>query len=148
MGGRRGSRGARAADRDSIFGTRTVRSGSSCSGTCPELEVKHGRFVHNHAVSRQAFATYPSSRGVDDELISARVGGMLAVGAKRSRIYDYLLEHDQNVLQVDVDNMVRAHSASIVGGDDNAATARELAVFAARDKENIRWQTRLLVRLE
>jgi hypothetical protein len=62
---------------------------------------------------------------------------MLAVGAKRSHIYDYLLEHDQNVLQVDVDNMVRAHSVSIVGGDDNAATARELAVFAARDKENI-----------
>ncbi|KAE9146177.1 hypothetical protein PF006_g9031 [Phytophthora fragariae] len=46
-----------------------------------ELEVKHGRYVHNHPVSEQAFATYPSSRRVDDELISARVGGMLAVGA-------------------------------------------------------------------
>ncbi|KAE9260327.1 hypothetical protein PF008_g33135 [Phytophthora fragariae] len=62
---------------------------------------------------------------------------MLAVGARRSRIYDYLLEHDQNVLQVDVDNMVRAHKASIVGGDDNEATARELAGFAAADKENV-----------
>ncbi|KAE9209126.1 hypothetical protein PF002_g19198, partial [Phytophthora fragariae] len=30
---------------------------------------------------------------------------MLPVGSRRSRIYDYLLEHDQNVLQVDVDNM-------------------------------------------
>jgi hypothetical protein len=32
-----------------------------------ELEVKHGRDVHNHAVSRQVFATHPSSRGVDDD---------------------------------------------------------------------------------
>ncbi|KAE9316426.1 hypothetical protein PF008_g19014 [Phytophthora fragariae] len=62
---------------------------------------------------------------------------MLPVGARRSRIYDYLLEHDQNVLQVDVDNMVRAHTASIVGGDDNEATARELAGFAAADNENV-----------
>jgi hypothetical protein len=41
------------------------------------------------------------------------------------------------VLQVDADNMVRAHSASIVGGGDNEATARELAGFAAADKEKI-----------
>jgi hypothetical protein len=81
--------------------------------------------------------TYPTSRGVDSATVSARVEGMLAVGAKRSRIYDYLLEHDQNVLQVDVDNMVRAHSASTVGADNNEATARELAFFTAADKDNI-----------
>ncbi|KAK1948275.1 Zinc finger SWIM domain-containing protein 3 [Phytophthora citrophthora] len=102
-----------------------------------ELKVKRGHFVHNHQASARAFATYPSSRDVDRALVSARVDGMLAVGAERSRIYDYLLEHDQNVLQVDVDNLVRAHSASLVGGDDNEATARELASFAAADKENI-----------
>ncbi|KAK1930963.1 hypothetical protein P3T76_013552 [Phytophthora citrophthora] len=102
-----------------------------------ELKVKSGHFVHNHQVSARAFATYPSSRGVDSALVSARVDGMLAVGAKRSRIYDYLLDHDQNVLQVNVDNLVRAHSASLVGGDDNEATARELTSFAAADKENI-----------
>ncbi|OWZ06515.1 hypothetical protein PHMEG_00021221 [Phytophthora megakarya] len=50
--------------------------------------------------------------------------GMLVVGAKQSRIYDYLLEHDQNVLPVDVDNMVHAHSTSIVGNDDDEATTR------------------------
>ncbi|OWZ03226.1 hypothetical protein PHMEG_00025080, partial [Phytophthora megakarya] len=61
-----------------------------------DLEVKHGRYVHNHSVSKEAFATYQTSRGVDDELIT-----------------------------------------SIVGGDDNAATARELAAFAAGDKENV-----------
>ncbi|POM75629.1 Hypothetical protein PHPALM_7245 [Phytophthora palmivora] len=102
-----------------------------------ELEVKSGHFVHNHQVSARAFATYASSRGVDSVLVSARVDGMLAVGAKRSRIYDYLLELDQNVIQVDVYNLVRAHSASLVGGDDNEATARELVSFTAADKENI-----------
>ncbi|KAE9056825.1 hypothetical protein PF010_g31612, partial [Phytophthora fragariae] len=101
------------------------------------LQVKRGNFVHNHPVSARAFATYPSSRGLDSATVSARVEGMLAVGSRRSRIYDYLLEHDQNVLQVDVDNMVRAHKASIVGGDDNEATARELAGFAAADNENV-----------
>ncbi|KAE8952543.1 hypothetical protein PR001_g33249, partial [Phytophthora rubi] len=101
------------------------------------LQVKRGNFVHNHPVSARAFATYPSSRGLDSATVSARVEGMLPVGARRSRIYDYLLEHDQNVLQVDVDNMVRAHTASIVGGDDDEATARELAGFAAADKENV-----------
>jgi hypothetical protein len=85
--------------------------------------------VHNHLVSVRAFATYPSSRGVDSATVSAWVDGMLAVGAKRSRIYDYLLEHDQNVLQVDVDNMVRAHSASIVGNDDNESPARDAGLL-------------------
>ncbi|OWZ10449.1 LOW QUALITY PROTEIN: hypothetical protein PHMEG_00016700 [Phytophthora megakarya] len=39
--------------------------------------------------------------------------------------------------QLDVDSMVRAHSAGLVGGDNNEATARELEVFAASDTENI-----------
>ncbi|KAE9128961.1 hypothetical protein PF007_g5077 [Phytophthora fragariae] len=62
---------------------------------------------------------------------------MLAVGAKRSKIYDYLLEHDQNVIQVDVDNMVREHASSISMAGDNDATAREIAAFAAADPENV-----------
>ncbi|EGZ08909.1 hypothetical protein PHYSODRAFT_525902 [Phytophthora sojae] len=62
---------------------------------------------------------------------------MLAVGAKRARIYDYLLEHDQNVIQVDVDNMVREHKSSVSSVDDNEATAREVATFAAADPENV-----------
>jgi hypothetical protein len=41
------------------------------------------------------------------------------------------------VVQVDVDNMMRAHSALITGGDDKEATAREPAAFAAMDPENI-----------
>eukprot|EP00644_Phytophthora_capsici_P001257 jgi/Phyca11/104932/e_gw1.10.617.1 len=61
---------------------------------------------------------------------------MLAVGAKRSKIYDYLLEHDENVIQSDVDNLVRRHASSVSSADDNDATAREIAVFAAADPEN------------
>uniref|UniRef100_H3H4E9 ZSWIM1/3 RNaseH-like domain-containing protein n=1 Tax=Phytophthora ramorum TaxID=164328 RepID=H3H4E9_PHYRM len=102
-----------------------------------ELQVKNGFFVHNHKLSPSSYATYPSSRGVDNRLVAARVEGMLAVGAKRSKIYDYLLEHDQNVIQVDVDNMVRVHASSVATVDDNDATARELAVFAAADLENV-----------
>ncbi|ETM43119.1 hypothetical protein L914_11347 [Phytophthora nicotianae] len=62
---------------------------------------------------------------------------MLSVGAKRSRIYDYLLEHDQNVIQVDVDNLVRDHSGSLSTQDDNEATAREIAALAAANPENV-----------
>ncbi|ETO58987.1 hypothetical protein F444_22635, partial [Phytophthora nicotianae P1976] len=42
---------------------------------------------------------------LSDPLVDARAQGMLSVGAKHSKIYDYLLEHDQNVIQVDVDNL-------------------------------------------
>jgi len=102
-----------------------------------QLQVKNGYYVHNHDISGSSFATYPSSRGVVDPLVGARVEGMLAVGAKRSKIYDYLLEHDQNVIQVDVDNMVRDHASSVSTMDDNDATARELAAFASLDPENV-----------
>ncbi|OWZ16937.1 hypothetical protein PHMEG_0009194 [Phytophthora megakarya] len=102
-----------------------------------ELQETNGIFKHNHKVSPSAFATYPSSRGVVDPIVDARVEGMLSVGAKRSKIYDYLLEHDQNVLQADVDNLVRGHHSSVSKDDDDEATARELAVFAAADRENV-----------
>jgi hypothetical protein len=135
---KRKSRGEGSRPREHIRLTDcTFRFVVQWSLTKNSLQVKSGHFVHNHPVSARAFATYPSSRGVDSATVSARVDGMLAVGAKRSRIYDYLLEHDQNVLQVDVDNMVRAHTASVVGSDDNESIALELACFAAADKENV-----------
>ncbi|ETI37572.1 hypothetical protein F443_16446 [Phytophthora nicotianae P1569] len=102
-----------------------------------QLQVKNGVYTHNHQVSTQAYATFPVSRGVHDPVVGARVEGMLSAGAKRSRIYDYLLEHDQNVIQVDVDNLVRDHSGSLSTQDDNEATAREIAAFAAADPENV-----------
>jgi hypothetical protein len=101
------------------------------------LHVKSGCFIHNHNISEEAYETYPSVRGVTNPVVGARVEGMLAAGAKRSRIYDYLLAHDQNVIQVDVDNLVREYSALETGVDDNVATERELALFAAADPENV-----------
>jgi hypothetical protein len=103
-----------------------------------QLQVKNGIFLHNHAVTAETYGAYPSSRGVDDPRIEARVDEMLAVGAKRSRIYDYLLEHNQNVIQLDVDNMVRQHALSVTSVDDNDATAAEIAAFMAADpRKNI-----------
>jgi hypothetical protein len=101
------------------------------------LHVKSGCFIHNHNISGAAYETYPSVRGVTNPVVGARVEGMLAAGAKRSRIYDYLLEYDQIVIQVDVDNLVREYSALETGVDDNIATERELALFAAADPENV-----------
>ncbi|KAE8980718.1 hypothetical protein PR002_g24037 [Phytophthora rubi] len=101
-----------------------------------QLRVKNGCFLHNHPVSKAAYKTNPSSRGVKNPLIEARVEGMQAVGARRSRIYDYLLAHDQNVIQSDVDNMVREHASSVATVDDNETTAQEVALFPAADPEN------------
>ncbi|KAE8986750.1 hypothetical protein PR001_g22509 [Phytophthora rubi] len=102
-----------------------------------QLRVKNGCFLHNHPVSKAAYKTNPSSRGVKNPLIEARVEGMQAVGARRSRIYDYLLAHDQNVIQSDVDNMVREHASSVATVDDNETTTQEVALFPAADPENV-----------
>ncbi|OWZ12808.1 hypothetical protein PHMEG_00013973 [Phytophthora megakarya] len=61
-------------------------------------------------------------RGVEYTRVRAEVKSILVVGIKRSRIYDYLMSHDQKVVQIDVNNMVRAHSSSLFGGDDNEDT--------------------------
>jgi hypothetical protein len=102
-----------------------------------QLQVKNGIFLHNHAVTAETYWAYLSSRGVDDPRIEARVDGMLADGAKRSRIYDYLLEHNQNVIQSDVGNMVRQHALSVTSVDHNDATAAEIAAFMAADPRNL-----------
>ncbi|RLN65539.1 hypothetical protein BBJ28_00026126, partial [Nothophytophthora sp. Chile5] len=101
-----------------------------------KLAVKNGYYLHNHAVTPDTFGTYPTSRGVKDPNVQAHVDGMLAVGAKRSRIYDYLLDHDQNVVQNDVDNMVR-RSKAVSGLSDDDATAAEVAAFNASHPENL-----------
>ncbi|KUF91105.1 hypothetical protein AM587_10008725 [Phytophthora nicotianae] len=99
-----------------------------------KLGVKLGRFSHNHSVSSDTYATYPCARGVSDVVVGARVEGMLAVVAKRSKIYDYLLEHDQNVIKADVDNMVQSFASSVSSLDDNDATAAQVGALAAADK--------------
>ncbi|KAG2863018.1 hypothetical protein PC113_g5790 [Phytophthora cactorum] len=64
------------------------------------------------------------------------VEGMLEVGARRSKIYDYLLEHDQNVIKADVDNMVHDFASSVSSLDDKDATAAEVGALAAEDPMN------------
>ncbi|KAE8996205.1 hypothetical protein PR002_g19391 [Phytophthora rubi] len=101
-----------------------------------QLGVKLGHFYHNHPITGATYATYPCARGVSNAMVGARVEGMLAVGAKRSKIYDYLLEHDQNVIKADVDNMVQDFASSVSSMDDNDATAAEVGALAAADPEN------------
>ncbi|KAJ8525631.1 hypothetical protein ON010_g15482 [Phytophthora cinnamomi] len=62
---------------------------------------------------------------------------MLEAGAKRSKIYDYLLEHNENVIQSDVDNLVRIHSSAVSSANDDDATAAEVARFMAEDPRNM-----------
>ncbi|ETN06782.1 hypothetical protein PPTG_23268 [Phytophthora nicotianae INRA-310] len=85
-----------------------------------ELQVKNGVWLHNHQVSPAAFATYPSSRGVFHPL------------DLRLPLRAY-----ENVVQADVDNLVRDYSSSMTNVDDNEETARELALFAAVDPGNL-----------
>ncbi|KAE8882434.1 hypothetical protein PF001_g29701 [Phytophthora fragariae] len=96
-----------------------------------------GHYFHNHEISTDAYNTYPCSRGVSDPMVEARVEGMLDAGAKRSKIYQYLVEHDQNVIMSDVDNMVSSRQSAITTTNDHDATAAEVARFNAADAENV-----------
>ncbi|KAF1795784.1 hypothetical protein GQ600_4466 [Phytophthora cactorum] len=95
--------------------------------------VKLGRFYPSHPITDKTYATYPCARGVSDIMV---VEGMLEVGARRSKIYDYLLEHDQNVIKADVDNMVHDFASSVSSLDDKDATAAEVGALAAEDPMN------------
>lgn len=78
-----------------------------------QLRVKHGRFIHNHAVDEAAVRTHPSSRGVKNPANAAQVEAMVGAGAKRARIYEFLLAQGENVLKRDVDNLVGLHRSKL-----------------------------------
>ncbi|GMF44943.1 unnamed protein product [Phytophthora fragariaefolia] len=61
---------------------------------------------------------------------------MLVGGAKRSKIYDHLLEHDQNMIKADIDNIIQAFASLVSSLDDNEATAAAVAALAAADPMN------------
>ncbi|OWY98536.1 hypothetical protein PHMEG_00030679 [Phytophthora megakarya] len=96
-----------------------------------------GRYTHNHEVSTDVYSTYPCSHGVSDPIVEARVERMLDGGTKRSKIFQYLLEHDQNVIMSDVDNMVSARKSAVTTLNDHGATTAELARLNAANVENI-----------
>ncbi|KAF1790297.1 hypothetical protein GQ600_20942 [Phytophthora cactorum] len=91
-----------------------------------QLGVKLGKFYHNHYITRETYSTYPCALGVSVVVAGARVEGILAVGAKRPKIYDYLLEHDRNVIKADVDNSVQDFASLVSSLDENDATAAEV----------------------
>ncbi|KAJ8540552.1 hypothetical protein ON010_g12675 [Phytophthora cinnamomi] len=92
-----------------------------------QLRIVHGNFVHNHDATADNFAALPSFLGLPNAHVEAYVAGMLAVGSKRSKIYDYLLEQGQNVIKSDVDNTVRNRVVSLTSTDDNERTAVAIA---------------------
>ncbi|RAW30503.1 hypothetical protein PC110_g13140 [Phytophthora cactorum] len=91
-----------------------------------QLGVKLGKFYHNHYITRETYSTYPCALGVSVVVAGARVEGILAVGAKRPKINDYLLEHDRNVIKADVDNSVQDFASLVSSLDENDATAAEV----------------------
>jgi hypothetical protein len=101
------------------------------------LAVKCGWFVHNHPITSDTYGTYPIARGIVDPVVEAKVDGMLTAGAKRSKIYDYLLDQGENVFQRDIDNMVTNHISTVTTTNDNDATAVEITKFASASPDNV-----------
>lgn len=101
------------------------------------LKVKTSTFLHNHPVSTDTFNTYPTSRGVKNPENAARVETMVQSGAKRSRIYDFLLEQGENIVKKDVDNLVDSHRSKDATKDADDATAEIVAKFVADDVANV-----------
>jgi hypothetical protein len=101
------------------------------------LEVKHGLFKHNHRVDEDTFGTYPSSRGVKNPEIATRVHDMIQTRAKRSLIYDFLLQHGENVTRRDLDNMIAKHRLSVATVNDGDATAAIIAEFTQDGTGNV-----------
>ncbi|OWZ19154.1 hypothetical protein PHMEG_0006636 [Phytophthora megakarya] len=84
-----------------------------------ELPAKNSIFKLNHRSRRLHLQLIPvhevwwtSGRCVSE--------GMVSVGATRAKTYDYLLKHDQNLIQVDVNNLVRGHHSSVSKDDENS----------------------------
>jgi hypothetical protein len=98
--------------------------------------VKNGFYIHNHPVTPDTFKTYASSRGIQSGVNQVTVQNMISGGVKRSKIYDFLLSHNENVTAKDVDNLLAKQSTKISSTKDNDATALEIAKFMTEDPEN------------
>lgn len=101
------------------------------------LAVKNRLFIHNHEMIPDMLCTYSASRGARHPEVAKHVDGMVSTGAKRSKIYYYLLEKGENVVQRNVDNIVQVHRSSVATKDDNDETAAILSKFASAHLENV-----------
>jgi hypothetical protein len=102
-----------------------------------KLLVKLGCFKHNHSLGDKEYATYPTSRGIQDTSVASNVEIMVQSGAKRSTIMDYLLAKGENVIARDVDNLVDGERRREANYDDDEATSRLLVAFKHDDDGNI-----------
>jgi hypothetical protein len=100
------------------------------------LEVMRGLFCHNHQVGPDTYAAYPIARGIEDVTAEVEAAVMVKMGKKRSEIYDYLLEKDQNVVKRDVDNMVQKYRKAVSTTEDDSLVAAEVAKFVVKDVGN------------
>ncbi|KAJ0393084.1 hypothetical protein ATCC90586_007128 [Pythium insidiosum] len=96
-----------------------------------QLEVCRGLFRHNHNVSAESYRDYPVARGIKDPVVQAETKAMIRLGAKRSKIYDFLLNAGENVVKRDVDNMIQRERQAVSKMDDDDETAMVVAEFAA-----------------
>lgn len=62
---------------------------------------------------------------------------MVKTGAKRSKIYDFLLERGENVTRKDVSNIIHKVRNISCGLNDNDSCAATLATFAYENEQNV-----------
>lgn len=102
------------------------------------LKVKNGVYKHNHKLGPEEYKTYSSNRGVQNEDVATEMRTMIRHGCRRAKIYEYLLEQGENVIQKDVDHMVQAFkAANMQDVTDADACSVRLAEFAANDGNTV-----------
>ncbi|GMF48748.1 unnamed protein product [Phytophthora fragariaefolia] len=87
--------------------------------------MNNGVYQHNHRVGPQVYKTYSK------EYVKDGVKTMVRMNCRRSKIYEYLLEQGESVVQKDVDNLVQMLKASKQDTSDDDACAVQLAEFSS-----------------
>ncbi|KAJ0402090.1 hypothetical protein ATCC90586_000275 [Pythium insidiosum] len=72
-----------------------------------------------------------------DPVVDAEKKIVIRMGAKRSKIYDFLLSAGQNVTKKDVDNIIQRERQAATSLDDDDETAFVLAEFASSDAGSV-----------
>lgn len=98
------------------------------------LVVKNAAFQHNHTIQGNQYEGYRCARGVKDPANATQVETMPAAGAKRAKIYDFLLSSHENVTRRDVDNIVQAFREKNRDENDDDTTGQELMTLAAENE--------------
>ncbi|DBA01520.1 TPA: hypothetical protein N0F65_004870 [Lagenidium giganteum] len=100
------------------------------------LEVKNACYEHNHMVAKEAFLRLTRSSNIKDRDTMIRAQAMIQGGSKRSLIYDFLLESNENMGKRDVDNLIYRAKSRGKGTTDDVAVAEIVARFLVEDENN------------